>query len=109
LPGHETKKTMKIYNHLQKIKKHLKQNKKLWLEHEYNENGKIYKKEFFIIFHNNAFHVGLDEYLEDYEDATDLYRVHIRKSYSSLPEAMTFITSELRITEDEILFKCNKS
>ena len=100
---------MKIYNHLQKIKKHLKQNKKLWLEHEYNENGKIYKKEFFIIFHNNAFHVGLDEYLDDYEDATDLYRVHIRRSYSSLPAALTFITSDLRITEDEILFKCNKS
>jgi len=39
---------MKIYNQLQKIKNHLKQNKKLWLEHEYNENGKSYKKEFFI-------------------------------------------------------------
>ena len=54
-------------------------------------------------------YVGLDEYLEGYEDATDLYRRYIRRSFDTLPEAMDFVLGELGVDELDIAAGCKSS
>ncbi len=94
---------------LETVKRHLAQRKRLWLDREFAEGDETYKREFFIKLHGGAVYVGLDEYLEGYEDATDLYRRYIRRSFDTLPEAMDFVLGELGVDELDIAAGCKSS
>ncbi len=94
---------------LERVERHLAQRKRLWLDCEFCEGDATYRREFFIRLHGAALHVGLDEYLEGYEDATDLYRRYVRKSFDTLAEAMDFVLGELGVNELDIAAGCRSS
>jgi Tfp pilus assembly protein PilO len=46
--------------------------------------------------------VGFDEYLEKYEDAVDLYDVYVRKQFTNIEEALTFILNSLPLAAERL-------
>ncbi|MBA0098485.1 hypothetical protein WH218_05375 [Stenotrophomonas indicatrix] len=97
---------MNMRNQLETVERHLAQRKCLWLDCEYAEGDAIYRREFFIKRHGGVLHVGLDEYLDGYEDAIDLYRRYVRASFDTLYEAMDFVLGELGMNESDIVAGC---
>ena len=49
------------------------------------------------------YHLGLDEYLPEHEDAVDLYLCHLRASFDSFEAALDYLATDLRIAPESLL------
>ena len=60
-------------------------------------------QEFFLMKDKGICRVGFDEYDERFEDATDLYRKHMRSEFGDLESAVDFVIRNAPITIDDLL------
>jgi hypothetical protein len=86
-----------------KIKKRIYENGSIWINSKYMIDGEVACKKFFIKKREKYFRVGFDDYLEKYEDATDLYFSNLRKNFDDLSSAIDFSIESLSINKHDLL------
>jgi hypothetical protein len=86
-----------------RIKKRIYENGSIWVNSKYMIGGEIAHKEFFIKKMEKDFRVGFDDFLEKYEDATDLYFSSLRESFDDLLSAIIFSITSLSISMSDLL------
>lgn len=69
----------------------IRSKRSFWVDGDYLREGEIVHWECFVNLIGEAVKVGFDEYLEKYEDSTDLYDAYVRKELPSVEEALSFI------------------
>lgn len=69
----------------------IRSKRSFWVDGDYLREGEIVHWECFVNLIGEAAKVGFDEYLEKYEDSTDLYDAYVRKELPSIEEALSFI------------------
>jgi len=65
--------------------------KRSFWDGDYLREGETVHWECFVKLIGEAVKVGFDEYLEKYEDSTDLYDAYVRKELPSVEEALSFM------------------
>ena len=76
---------------LSKLGPIIRSKKIFWVNGEYLREGEVVHWECFVRLPGEAVKVLFDEYLEKYEDAVDLYDVHVREELPNVETALLFI------------------
>ncbi|MGJ7904258.1 hypothetical protein [Lysobacter sp. 1R34A] len=84
------------------IKRALAQGRTVWLTRRYEHEGEAAVREYFLKPLDGRLRVGLDDYLERYEDATDLYFRYVRRSFAGLDAALAFTAEQLPVTVEDL-------
>ncbi|MCG8296306.1 hypothetical protein [Pseudomonas entomophila] len=88
---------------LRELNTRLRNNGCIWINAEYVEAGELIRKEVFLRVSSFGFSVGLDHYLDKYEDAADLYIAYLRRDFDSLSNAIDFCVEELSVKVSDFL------
>ena len=74
-----------------------------WRNDSYRGAAGLVCREFFFKRVAQRYHLGLDEYLPEHEDAVDLYLRHLRASFDSFDAALDYLANGLRIAPESLL------
>jgi hypothetical protein len=85
------------------IKATLHSRKHIWINVDYLESGEAAHQEFFLMWRDDRYILGLDRYLAKYEDAVDLYSLHLRMSFGELTAAVDYAVQHLGIQKSDLL------
>ncbi|MEL3954413.1 MULTISPECIES: hypothetical protein [Stenotrophomonas] len=85
------------------IKAMLHSRTRIWINVDYLESGEPAHQEFFLMLSGDRYNLGLDRYLEKYEDAVDLYSLHLRMSFDELTAAVDYAVQHLGIQKSDLL------
>jgi hypothetical protein len=96
------KEKMKDAEIISKISQLIQAKKSFWINGDYLREGEAVHWECFVKVLGSIVAVGFDEYLEKYEDAVDLYDVYVRKQFTNIEEALTFILNSLPLAAERL-------
>lgn len=80
----------------------IRSKKSFWINGNYLRKGEVVHWECFVKVLGTVVAVGFDEYLEKYEDAVDLYDAYIRKQFTNIELALTFILNSLPLVAQSL-------
>lgn len=87
---------------ISKIGQLIKTKELFWINGDYLRKGETVHWECFIKVIGSIASIGFDEYLEKYEDAVDLYDGYVRKQFTNIEAALTFILNSLPLVAERL-------
>ena len=87
---------------ISKIGQLIQTKKSFWINGNYLREGETVHWECFIKMIGSIVSIGFDEYLKKYEDAVDLYDAYVRKQFTNIEAALTFILSSLPLVAGKL-------
>ncbi|KRB08754.1 hypothetical protein [Lysobacter sp. Root690] len=78
------------------VRRWLAERRALWINQAYRHEGEPAQREYFLKpLDGGAIQLGFDDWLDRYEDATDLYFRHERRRFDSLELALAYTFERL--------------
>jgi hypothetical protein len=78
------------------VRRWLADRRALWINRAYLHEGEPAQREYFLKpLGGGAIQLGFDDWLDRYEDATDLYFRHERRGFDSLERALAYTFEQL--------------